>query len=206
VEKETTRNTKARCLAEDRQTSANLKYPPEIIFDPNLNTGGGIFLMAVRRRDRTENNGRTQDELAQPNRWEHGFGGVSGSTISSTVLIGAAVALLEPELLVGMGIGLAAVALPRVLPFLGDAVRPVLRSAVRIGYTTAAKTREVAEEAGEQLQDALAEAKSEIDEVVAEAKSDISDSESTEAEHPTKRAPQPAQRTRRGASRRSRAS
>jgi hypothetical protein len=166
--------------------------------------------MAANRRNRSASERHTMGHGAgpQPSRWEHGLGGVSGTAIGTTVLVGAAVALLEPELLIGMGIGVAATALPRVLPLLGDALRPVFRSAVRAGYATVSRTREVTAEAGEEIQDVLADVRSEYEEAVAEAKSESGTQAEgfSEREHTERRAPQSERRTRRTASRRRRAS
>jgi hypothetical protein len=77
-----------------------------------------------------------------------------------TVVTGAAVAILAPELLPGMAIGVAALLAPKVLPVLGTAVRPLVRTAVRAGYSAVMETRELVAEAAEQVQDIVAEARS----------------------------------------------
>jgi hypothetical protein len=84
-----------------------------------------------------------------------------GSSITTTLLTGAAIAIFAPELLPGMAIGVAAVMAPRVLPGLGALVRPLVKTAVRAGYATALTTRELVAEAGEQVQDMVAEARAE---------------------------------------------
>jgi hypothetical protein len=82
-------------------------------------------------------------------------------SITTTVLVGLAVAVLQPELLPGMAIGAAAMLAPKVLPNLGGALRPLVKTAVRAGYATANKAMEMAAEAGEQMQDIIAEARAE---------------------------------------------
>jgi hypothetical protein len=85
----------------------------------------------------------------------------SGSSLATSVVTGAVVALLAPELLPGVAIGVAAAMAPRVIPSLGYVVRPLLKTAVRAGYATVNATREIAAEAGEQVQDMVAEVRAE---------------------------------------------
>jgi hypothetical protein len=80
--------------------------------------------------------------------------------LMTTIVTGAAVAILAPELLPGMAIGVAALLAPKILPVLGPAVRPLVRTAVRAGYSAAMETRELVAEATEQMQDIVAEARS----------------------------------------------
>jgi hypothetical protein len=68
---------------------------------------------------------------------------------------------MKPELLPGMAIGVAAAMGPKLLPTVGGVLRPIVRTAVRAGYSTALMTRGVVAEAGEQVQDMLAEARAE---------------------------------------------
>lgn len=75
--------------------------------------------------------------------------------------VGVAAALIEVELIPGMLLGVAAMLAPNLLPKVGSALRPVVKSAVRAGYNVAAKTRESMAEASEQFQDIVAEVKSE---------------------------------------------
>jgi hypothetical protein len=84
----------------------------------------------------------------------------AGSLIT-TILTGAAVAVIKPELLPGMAIGVAAAMGPKLLPTVGNVLRPFVRTAVRAGYSTALATRGVVAEAGEQVQDMIAEARAE---------------------------------------------
>lgn len=82
-----------------------------------------------------------------------------GSGLMTTLVAGAAVAILAPELLPGMAIGVAAMLAPRILTTLGPVVRPLVKTAVRAGYSTVVATREMAAEASEQVQDIMAEAR-----------------------------------------------
>ena len=85
----------------------------------------------------------------------------AGSPLLTTAIAGAAVAVLAPELLPGMAVGVAAVMAPKILPAIGNILTPVFKTAVRAGYGAAVKAREMASEAGEQIQDIVAEAKAE---------------------------------------------
>jgi hypothetical protein len=87
----------------------------------------------------------------------------AGSSVVTTLIAGAAVAVLAPELLVGMAVGVAAVTAPRILPIIGNVMDPIFRTAVKAGYGAAVKAREMAAEAGEQIQDIVAEAKAEAE-------------------------------------------
>jgi hypothetical protein len=87
----------------------------------------------------------------------------SGSPVITTMIAGAAVAVLAPELLPGMAIGVAAVMAPKILPVVGNILNPLFKTAVRAGYGAAVKAREMASEASEQIQDIVAEAKAESD-------------------------------------------
>jgi hypothetical protein len=60
-----------------------------------------------------------------------------------------------------MALGIAAVMAPKILPVIGNILNPVFKTAVRAGYGAAVKAREMASEAGEQIQDIVAEAKAE---------------------------------------------
>lgn len=80
-----------------------------------------------------------------------------GSSLLGTVITGAAVALIKPDLLPGMAVGVAAALGPKLLPAVGSLLRPVVKTAVRAGYVAAVATRGVVAEAGEQVQDMVAE-------------------------------------------------
>jgi hypothetical protein len=82
-----------------------------------------------------------------------------GSSLLGTLITGAAVAFIKPDLLPGMAVGVAAALGPKLLPAVGSLLRPVVKTAVRAGYATAIATRGVVAEAGEQVQDLIAEAR-----------------------------------------------
>lgn len=84
-----------------------------------------------------------------------------GTQVATVAVVGVGVLLLEAELLPGLLLGAAAVLAPKLLPNLGNAMRPLMKTAIRAGYATAAKTREVLAEANEQIQDMAAEARAE---------------------------------------------
>jgi hypothetical protein len=100
----------------------------------------------------TDANHNADEDLGELVREERGG-------LMTTVVTGAAIAILAPELLPGMAIGVAALLAPKVLPVLGTAVRPLVRTAVRAGYLAAMETRELVAEAAEQMQDIVAEAR-----------------------------------------------
>src|SRR5215470_10983377 len=79
-------------------------------------------------------------------------GEASGSPIITTMIAGAAVAVLAPELLPGMAVGVAAVMAPKILPVVGNILNPIFKTAVRAGYGAAVKAREMADETNEQIQ------------------------------------------------------
>ena len=84
-----------------------------------------------------------------------------GGKVATVAAVGLAAALIETELIPGMLLGVAAVLAPDLLPRIGSGLRPLLKSAVRAGYSIAEKTRETVAEAGEQFQDIVAEVRSE---------------------------------------------
>ena len=92
-----------------------------------------------------------------------------GTKLATVALVGVGVALIEVELIPGMLIGVAAMMAPKLLPRLGIALRPLLKSAVRAGYALAERTKETLAEAGEQFQDIGAEVRAEQAHPVAHA-------------------------------------
>jgi hypothetical protein len=86
-----------------------------------------------------------------------------GSQVATVAAIGLGVALIEAELIPGMLIGAAAVLAPKLLPGLGNALRPVVKGVVRAGYSLGNRAKETFAEAGEQLQDIVAEVKAETE-------------------------------------------
>ena len=83
------------------------------------------------------------------------------SKVATVAVVGLGLALIEVELIPGMLIGVAAMLAPDLLPRMGNALRPMLKGAVRAGYALAEKTRETVSEASEQFQDIVAEVRSE---------------------------------------------
>ena|SRR5579871_3687121 len=81
--------------------------------------------------------------------------------MATVVLVGAGVAIIEPELIPGMLIGAGAWLAPKVLPSLGSMLRPAVKGIVKAAYSMTTSVREMAAEAGEQIEDIVAEAKAE---------------------------------------------
>lgn len=75
--------------------------------------------------------------------------------VATIAVIGVGAALISAELIPGIIIGVAAAFVPN----LGSKLRPFFKSAVKGAYAAARKTREMAAEASEQMQDMIAEAK-----------------------------------------------
>jgi Protein of unknown function (DUF5132) len=123
--------------------------------------------MAEERRGREEKRSERRVEVRRTRADEQGRTGYGfeDSSLTSTVVAGVAVALLKPELLAGMAIGVAATMGPRLIPVVGSVLRPIFSTVVRAGYATVAAGREVAAEANEQLQDMVAEARADYEEV-----------------------------------------
>ena len=88
---------------------------------------------------------------------------IFGSKLATVAAVGLGVALIEAELIPGMLIGVGAMLAPNLLNRLGAGLRPLVKGAVRAGYTVVEKTKETLAEAGEQYQDIVAEVKSEQD-------------------------------------------
>jgi hypothetical protein len=86
-----------------------------------------------------------------------------GTSLATAVVVGAGVSLVAAELLPGMLIGVGAMLLPKLLPGVADMFRPLVKTTIRAGYTTAVKAREMLAEASEQVQDMVAEAKAETE-------------------------------------------
>jgi len=95
-----------------------------------------------------------------------------GSRIATVAAIGIGAALIEAELIPGILIGIGAMLAPKLVPKLGSALRPLVKSAVRAGYALVDKGRELAAETGEQLQDIVAEVKAEHEQAAASASPD----------------------------------
>ena len=90
-------------------------------------------------------------------------------TVAAVAVIGIGAALIEVEWIPGILIGIGAMLAPKLIPGLTDAMRPVVRSAIRGGYSAATKTREAIAEAREQVADIVAEVRAEHEIEVAAA-------------------------------------
>lgn len=88
-----------------------------------------------------------------------------GSKIATVAAIGIGAALIEAELIPGILIGIGAMLAPKLVPQLGSALRPLVKSVVKAGYSLAEKGREIAAETSEQIQDIVAEVKAEHEQV-----------------------------------------
>jgi hypothetical protein len=118
-------------------------------------------------RDEGDSNGSAGDKSAKQKETRGTTLGQTGSQpdnrsmLTTAALIGV-VALIEPELLVGMamgaGIAMASSWLPDVT---GAAVRPIVKTAIKAGYAAASMAREAFAEASEGVQDIVAEARAE---------------------------------------------
>lgn len=76
--------------------------------------------------------------------------------------------LFEGEMLAGswltalMGLG-AVLTVPTILPTIGNAMRPVIKGAVKTGLMAYGRARETAAEVGEQVNDLIAEVREELE-------------------------------------------
>lgn len=82
-----------------------------------------------------------------------------GVATAAAIVVGAA--LIEVELIPGLIIGAGAILLGKLFPEMSGYVRPVVKSAVRAGFSATKKIREVMAEASEQVHDLVAEVKHE---------------------------------------------
>jgi hypothetical protein len=78
---------------------------------------------------------------------------------AAAIVVGAA--LIEVELIPGLIIGAGAILLGKLFPEMSGYVRPLIKSAVRAGFSMSQKAREVVAEASEQVHDLVAEVKHE---------------------------------------------
>jgi Protein of unknown function (DUF5132) len=86
---------------------------------------------------------------------------VGRSMLTTGALIGVA-ALIQPELLVGMAVGAGIALASNWLPDLvTGTVRPLIKTALKAGYTAATIAREMVSEASESVQDMVAEVRAE---------------------------------------------
>jgi hypothetical protein len=63
-----------------------------------------------------------------------------GSSLIGTLVTGAAVALIKPDLLPGMAVGVAAALGPKLLPALGALLRPVVKKTIAVTLHPDTKT------------------------------------------------------------------
>ena len=85
------------------------------------------------------------------------------ATVATVAVVGVAAVAFEAALLPGIVLGVAAVALPRYFPKMGEALNPLFRSTVRGAYKLGRKTKEMVAEAQEQVHDIVAEVHAEAD-------------------------------------------
>ena len=85
------------------------------------------------------------------------------ATVATVAVVGVAAVAFEAALLPGIVLGVAAVALPRYFPKMGEALNPLFRSTVRGAYRLGRKTKEMMAEAQEQVHDIVAEVHAEGD-------------------------------------------
>jgi hypothetical protein len=93
---------------------------------------------------------------------EQGDGGLN-VTIAIVLVVAAGAALLQAALLRGIAIGVEAVAAPKYLPKVANALNPLFGSTIRRTHKLAETTKEVFAEAYEQVNDVVAEVKAETD-------------------------------------------
>ncbi|MCW7538728.1 DUF5132 domain-containing protein [Aquabacterium sp. A7-Y] len=82
-------------------------------------------------------------------------------SVGTAVAVGVGAALIEAELIPGILIGAGAVLLGKMFPQVGQTLRPVVKTVMRAGLAVTDKAREMAAEAGEQVQDMVAEVQTE---------------------------------------------
>jgi hypothetical protein len=91
------------------------------------------------------------------------------ATVATVAVVGVAAAAFEAALLPGLVLGVAAVALPRYFPKMGEALNPLFRSTIRGAVKLGRKTKEMMAEAQEQVHDIVAEVHAEGGEAPAAA-------------------------------------
>ena len=86
-------------------------------------------------------------------------GEAGGVATAAAIVVGAA--LIEVELIPGLIIGAGAILLGKLFPEMSGYVRPMVKGALRAGFSMSQKAREVMAEASEQVHDLVAEVKHE---------------------------------------------
>jgi hypothetical protein len=84
-----------------------------------------------------------------------------GPGLATAALVGVGLAIVEPELIPGMLIGVGVTLAPKLVPALGGVLRPMVKGIVKAGYGAAVTVREAVAEAGENIEDIVAEARAE---------------------------------------------
>jgi predicted CoA-binding protein len=79
------------------------------------------------------------------------------TTAATVAVVGVGVAVFEAALLPGVVLGVAAMLVPKVLPNVGTAIAPLVRTTVRGAYVFGQKTKEMVAEAQEHVNDIVAE-------------------------------------------------
>lgn len=119
--------------------------------------------MAEDKRERDEKRAGRYEESRRVVSEDHERMGLADSGLTTAAITGVAVALINPSLLPGMAIGVAATMGPRLLPVISNILRPIVSTAVRAGYAATVMTREAVAEASEQFQDMVAEARADYE-------------------------------------------
>ena len=83
----------------------------------------------------------------------------SSVATAAAIIVGAA--LIEVELIPGLVIGAGAILLSKVFPELTSYIRPLVKGAVRAGFSATHKVRQIIAETSEQVSDLVAEVKNE---------------------------------------------
>jgi hypothetical protein len=79
------------------------------------------------------------------------------ATAATVAVVGVGAAIFEAALIPGIVLGVAAMLVPKILPNIGAAIAPAVRSTVRGAYVLGQKTKEMVAEAHEHVNDIVAE-------------------------------------------------
>ncbi len=130
-------------MAEENTVNPTPEHPEHAATEGNLSAAGSHLAAGAR------------DVIAQTGLERE------GPSLATAALIGVGVAIIEPELIPGMLIGVGAAVAPKVLPALGNMVRPLVKSVIRLGYSATTAVREAAAQVGEEVEDIVAEVQAE---------------------------------------------
>jgi hypothetical protein len=110
----------------------------------------------------TTHNGRAEPHPGEipEEQHEQEEGGIN-KTVATVVVVAAGAAIFEAALLPGIVLGVAAMAAPKYLPKLANALGPVFKSTVRGTFKLAQKSKEAFAEAQEHVNDIVAEVRAE---------------------------------------------